>query len=300
MSSRPVPTIDASLARRLLTEQFPRWADLPLTALEPGGSDHAIFRLGDDLSVRLPRGEWAAGQAHKEAAWLPRLAPLLSLAVPTPAGTGVPALAYPWHWSVSRWLPGEAPAEHADTPVVAKQLADFVRELHQLPIPTAQEYALDDSLTRPPLAERDASTRAQIAAVADHFDAATLLRVWEDALAAPAWEEDHTPVWCHGDLHNGNLLLEDGRLTAVIDFGELGVGDPACDLMAAYTLLSPATREVFRQRVGLDEPTWARGRGWALTTGLSAYTAYAATHPRVAHQTSRQITQALLDHTAHD
>ncbi|MCK1798589.1 aminoglycoside phosphotransferase family protein [Streptomyces sp. XM4193] len=311
MESGPVPTIDESLARELLEEQFPQWAGLPLVPLDPGGSDHVIFRLGDSLSVRLPRGDWAAGQALKEAEWLPRLAPLLPLEVPSPVGTGTPALGYPWHWSVHRWLRGETVTDvvdQSDAPGPAAQLADFVRALHRVPTPDRASGSRnngedaggdgDAGLARPRLSARDASTRAAIAAVADTFDAAALLRAWEDALAAPAWEDEHEPVWCHGDLHNGNLLIDQGRLTAVIDFGSLGIGDPAIDLMAAYTLLSPRTREVFRQRIGLDGATWARGRGWALTTGLNAYTSYADTHPHVARQTYRQITQVWMDHAA--
>jgi aminoglycoside phosphotransferase (APT) family kinase protein len=295
------PAVDESLARRLLRDQFPQWAELPLTPLHPGGSDHVIFRLGDDLSLRIPRGDWAADQAAKESVWLPRLAPRLPVAIPAPVATGSPALGCPWHWSVHRWLPGETVTGDVrhDTVGMAGELARFVLALHRVPSTLGGSADALERMRRPTLQSRDASTRKNITAVADVFDADALLRVWEAATAAHAWEDGNAPVWCHGDLHNGNLLVEDGRLSAVIDFGALGIGDPAIDLMVAFTLLSPPTRAVFRDVLGLDDATWARGRGWALTTGLSAYTAYAATRPLVAASTRRQITETLADHAAH-
>lgn len=298
MNTFSVPVVDESLAHGLLEHQFPQWAGLPLTRLRTGGSDHVIFRLGDALTVRIPRGDWAAHQAVKEATWLPRLAPLLPVAISFPVATGAPALGYPWHWSVHRWLPGEtvSPEAGGDTVAMARQLAGFLRALHAVPDTVAEAAASLDDVSRPALARRDRSTREDIAAVADAFDAAALLRVWETALGTPSWESGNDPVWCHGDFHHGNLLAENGTLSAVIDFGELGLGDPACDVVIAYTLLSRPARVTFRDLLGLDDATWARGRGWALTTGLSAYTAYASSRPEVAAQTRRQITEALADH----
>lgn len=279
--------VDAALARRLIDTQFPRWAGLPLVPHAPAGSDHVIYRLGERLSVRLPRHAGAIEQAVKEAEWLPRLAPHLPLAIPEVVEVGQPGFGYPWPWAVSRWLDGEVATVDAlsGSHEAAGSLAGFLTALHRFDAETTED------LTGRPLAARDAETRAAIANVGDAFDTAAMTDLWAAALAAPAW--DRPPVWCHGDFHTGNLLTTGGRLSAVIDFGELGVGDPACDLMIAFTLMSAETRGTFRAALEVDDATWTRGRGWALATGLNAYVTYAAVDPRVAAQTSRQITQAL-------
>lgn len=288
--------IDPALVKRLLGSQFPEWADLPLTRLLPAGSDNVIYRLGDDMSVRLPRGEWAAGHAAKEHYWLPRLAPHLPVPVPVTLGIGNPAFGYPWDWSVSRWLPGNAATVEglADPSQTANELAGFLTALqHALPVESAAPNPHDEA-TGMSLARRDHATRVAIAAVQDTFDTAALTAVWDAALRAPAW--DRAPVWFHGDFHVGNLLVSDGQLSAVIDFAGLRAGDPACDLVIAWNLLSPKTRPVFRAALQVDDATWTRAQGWALTTGLNAYTAYAATDPLVAIRTHRQISEVLIDH----
>ncbi|GAB2576482.1 hypothetical protein Aab01nite_12980 [Paractinoplanes abujensis] len=274
--------IDTALVRRLVNGQFPQWAGLPLTPVDPGGSDHVIHRLGEELSVRLPRHEGAVNQARLEFEWLPRLAPHLPLAIPVPVAVGEPAEGYPWHWAVSRWLPGGPADDSVGNAVV---LADFLTALQTAPVTGS---AL---VTGERLAARDDDTRAAIAQVAGKFDAGALTAVWEAALDAPAW--DRPPVWFHGDFHQGNLLGDGGRVTTVIDFGGLGRGDPARDLMMPFTLMSERTRPVFRERLGVDDATWARGRGWALAAGLNAYCSYAGTVPRVAAATTRQITEVL-------
>ncbi|WP_327351386.1 aminoglycoside phosphotransferase family protein [Streptomyces sp. NBC_01304] len=287
------PAIDGKLVARLLDAQFPQWAHLPLRLLDPAGSDHVIYRLGETMSVRLPRGDWAAGQARKEETWLPRLAPRLPLAVPLPLGLGTPGFGYPWHWSVARWLDGSTPTLDApvDTLDAALRLADFLWALQRLAPAGELAPGPHDDLAGTSLHERDHGTRAAIKDVAADFDGPALIAVWEEALGAPAW--DRPPVWFHGDLHPGNLLAVDGRVSAVIDFGGLGMGDPACDLVIAWTLLTAETRAAFRTALRIDDATWARGRGWALTTGLNAYAHYAATNPRVARNTRHQITQVL-------
>ncbi|WP_307834510.1 aminoglycoside phosphotransferase family protein [Paractinoplanes lichenicola] len=274
--------IDTALARRLVDSQFPQWSGRALELVDPAGSDHVIHRLGDDLSVRLPRHSGAVNQARLESEWLPRLAPHLPLAIPAPVAVGEPGLGYPWHWAVTRWLPG-GPA--TDSVANAVLLADFLSALQAVP---AVGSAL---VTDERLAARDDATRAAIAQVAGVFDAGALTAVWEAALRAPLW--DRAPVWFHGDFHQGNLLGDGGRVTAVIDFGGLGRGDPARDMMMPFTLMSAGTRAVFRDRLGVDDATWARGRGWALATGLNAYCSYAATVPRVAAATTKQITEVL-------
>ncbi|MFJ3103792.1 aminoglycoside phosphotransferase family protein [Streptomyces sp. NPDC086835] len=290
----PRPAIDAALARRLVDTQFPQWAELPLKLLDPAGSDHVIYRLGEDLSVRLPRHAGAIRQAMKESEWLPRLAPHLPLAIPVPAGVGEPDFGYPWPWAVSRWLDGDvATAEAlADSSRAAVQLAEFLTALQAfVPEGFPVEGARED-LTGRPLTDRDRATRAAIAEVDGAFDTAAMTELWDAALSAPGW--DGPPVWFHGDFHTGNLLTVAGRLSAVIDFGGLGIGDPACDLTIAFTLMSAGSRAVFRATLGVDDATWTRGRGWALATGLNAYTSYAAVDARVAAQTTRQITEALI------
>ncbi|WP_439383094.1 aminoglycoside phosphotransferase family protein [Amycolatopsis lexingtonensis] len=285
MTVEPAPAIDAALARRLVDTQFPRWAGLPLRRLAPAGSDHVIYRLGEELSVRLPRHSGAIEQAQKEAEWLPRLAPHLPLAIPDPVAVGEPGFGYPWPWAVSRWLDGETATVDAlsESHEAALALAGFLTALHRFDVEPAGD------LTRRPLAARDPATRSAIAETGDTFDAAAMTELWDAALA----HRDGSPVWCHGDFHTGNLLTTGGHLSAVIDFGELGVGDPACDLIIAFTLMSAGTRATFRAALDVDDATWTRGRGWALATGLNAHTAYAAVDPRVAAQTTRQITQAL-------
>ncbi|MFE9988007.1 aminoglycoside phosphotransferase family protein [Streptomyces sp. NPDC005381] len=288
------PRIDAALVRRLIDTQFPQWAELPLERVDPAGSDHVIHRLGASMAVRLPRHAGALGQARKEFAWLPRLAPHLPLAIPVPVAVGEPDLGYPWTWAVSRWLDGDVAtvAALADSTAAAAELAGFLVALQSCAPDGSPGEGTRPDLTAGGLADRDRTTRAAIAEVAGTFDSVALTSLWDTALNAPGW--DRPPVWFHGDLHTGNLLTLDGRLSAVIDFGGLGIGDPACDMTVAFTSMSAASRGVFRSALGVDDATWTRGRGWALTTALNAYTSYAATDARVAAQTTRQITEALI------
>jgi aminoglycoside phosphotransferase (APT) family kinase protein len=246
--------IDMPLVRRLLSAQFPQWAALRLERVGSAGTDNAIFRLGADMSVRLPRVDWAVGQVEKEQRWLPRFSGLLPLTIPVPLGAGVPGEVYPWSWSVYSWLEGETPS--------VEELADRRREA----IASLGGEALD------------------------------LLRVraaWESALRTRVW--DGPPVWVHGDIHAGNLLVHRGRLSAVIDFGGLGVGDPACDRIVAWNLLSPENRQTFREALADDDDTWARGRGWALSIALIALPYYQERNPAVAAGARYTIAQVLAD-----
>ncbi|OKJ08112.1 aminoglycoside phosphotransferase family protein [Kitasatospora sp. CB01950] len=283
--------IDGGLVRRLVDAQFPEWAGLPLRGVAEAGSDHVIFRLGGELSVRLPRHVDAVGQVAKEWEWLPRLAPELPLAVPVPVAVGEPGFGYPWEWGVSRWLAGEvATVEGVGASTgEAVRLAEFLGALQGCSYTGHEGAAGAGGET---LAERDAETRSAISALDEVFDGVAMTELWDAALGAPGW--GRPPVWFHGDFHTGNLLTLGGRIGAVIDFGGLGVGDPACDLTIAFTLMSAGSRAAFRAALGVDDATWTRGRGWALTTGLNAYTHYAAVNPRVAAQTTRQITEALI------
>jgi aminoglycoside phosphotransferase (APT) family kinase protein len=287
---------DVSLVGRLLAAQFPQWADLPIEPVISAGTDNAIYRLGDDMAVRLPRIHWATGQVDKEHRWLPRLAPLLPLAIPVPLAKGKPGEGYPWHWSVCRWLEGEtATIERiVDPRQAATDLAQFIAALQRIDSTGGPPPGQYNSFRGVPLAMRDSQTRAAITALHGMINVDAVTATWEAALQAPAWRDP--PVWIHGDLQSGNLLTQQGRLSAVIDFGCLGVGDPACDLIVAWNFLSAETREVFRVALPVDEATWTRGRGWALSVGLIALPYYKTTNPVLAGISRRTIDEVLADH----
>lgn len=290
------PDIDERLVRGLLAAQFPEWARLSLAPVESAGTDNAIFRLGDDLAVRLPRRPEAPVQAEKDLRWLPHLAPRLPLAIPRPLALGEPGKDFPWRWLVCRWLPGRAALDvpFADPGRAATALGGFVAALQRIdasggPPPGAHNFGRGE-----PLAARDASVRRSLDGLlpSDGLDVPALTAAWERALAAPAWAGP--PVWLHGDLAPGNLLVQDGELSAVIDFGCLGVGDPAGDVMPAWNVFDADAREAFRVAVGVDDATWERGRGWALTA-VSAFPYYRHTNPVIVATARRTIEAALAD-----
>lgn len=287
---------DVELVGRLLAAQFPAWAALPLTPVPSAGTDNALYRLGEDLAVRLPRIHWATGQVEKEQMWLPRLAPHLPLAVPIPLAMGWPGEGYPWHWSVYRWLDGETVTRERlpDLGQAAMDLTHFVSALHRIDPAGGPPPDQFNAFRGVPLATRDARTRAAIASLHGEIDADLATAAWDAALAAPAWAGP--PVWIHGDLAPGNLLGIQGRLSAVIDFGCLGVGDPACDLIVAWNLLTAETRTIFRVALGVDDATWTRGRGWALSIGLIALPYYRGTNPVLAASSRHTISEVLADH----
>ena len=280
---------DPSLVACLLADQFPGWAELSLAPVASAGTDNALYRLGDEMAVRLPRIYWAVGQVEKELRWLPKLAPHLPLAIPQPLAMGEPGHGYPWRWGVYGWLEGETaiPGRMADSRQTAVDLAEFVAAIQRLD-PTDAPAGRGV-----PLAQRDAAVRTAIAALRDSYDAETLTAAWETALRTPPWPG--RPVWHHGDLQAGNLLARNGRLAAVIDFGCTGVGDPACDVMAAWLYLSADTRQIFRDVLQVDDDTWARAKGWALSMGLMALPYYRTTNPVLAAIGRRAIDEVLAD-----
>jgi aminoglycoside phosphotransferase (APT) family kinase protein len=287
---------DISLVGRLLAAQFPQWANLPIRPVRSAGTDNAIYRLGRDMAVRLPRIPGAASQVDKEQQWLPRLVPLLPLAIPVPLVKGEPGEGYPWSWSVYRWLEGEnATIERiADPHHAATDLAQFITALQRIDAVGGPSAGPPNSSRGVPLPRRDPQTRAAIATLRGTIDADAVTAAWEAALLAPPWHKP--PVWIHGDLQPGNLLAHRGRLSAVIDFGCLGVGDSACDVMAAWIFLSGETRDAFREALKLDDATWARGRGWALSFGLIALPYYQNTNATLAATARRAIGEVLADH----
>lgn len=272
-------TIDDETVRRLLADQLPEWAALPVVRLPPAGTDNQLFRLGDDLLVRMPRVPGPAETVAFEHTWLPRLAGHLPLPIPAPLALGEPGHGYPWSWTVVPWIEGSTPtSESFDPEEWAVSLASFVRACRAVPgmdgpVKTAGRGA---PLTALDAWVREWTPQADPALVSRD----AVLAVWEDALAAPAY--DGEPRWFHGDLHEGNLLVRDGRLTAVIDWGAAGRGDPAIELNAMWGYLPESVADLYRAEVGLDEAAYRRARGFALAPSISALTYYRDTAPWIA------------------
>jgi aminoglycoside phosphotransferase (APT) family kinase protein len=280
---------DAGLVRRLVSGQFPRWADLPIQRVPSAGTDNALYRLGDDLLVRLPRRPNAAPQAEKDHEWLPRLAPHLPVPVPVPIVKGVPAEEYPWPWCVCPWFEGRNPV--VGDVSLARELAAFVGALHAIDPSGGPSAGKHNFFRGAPLTLRDAPTRAALEALRGTLDTDALGAEWDEALSLPQWTAP--PVWVHGDLAPGNLLLLAGRVSAVIDFGCLGVGDPAVDLIVAWNLLDPDARQAYRAALDVDDATWARGRAWALSIALIQLPYYKDTNPTLAANSRRVVREVL-------
>jgi aminoglycoside phosphotransferase (APT) family kinase protein len=269
--------IDADLVRRLLRSQFPQWSELPLERLMSGGTVNAIYRLGDALTVRLPLTEPDTQELDAEKRLLERLAPLLPVTIPAVVAIGAPGQGYPWSWAVHRWIDGEPAVEGRLTrpDVLARDLAGFVMAMRKVSLtdgPAAYRGV--------PLATADRSTRAAIEELrrtSEPFDTDAVLTAWTRALAAPPWTGP--ACWSHSDLMPSNLLVDDGGLTAVLDFATAGIGDPACDLIPAWNLLPAAARDIFRDAAGTDDATWMRGRGWALSMAVIQLPYYRTTNP---------------------
>jgi aminoglycoside phosphotransferase (APT) family kinase protein len=266
----PAAEVDVTpdLVRALLEEQHPDLASLPLARVARGW-DNDIYRLGDALTVRLPRRLAGAVLILNEQRWLPEVAEALPLPVPVPLRTGVPGAGYPWAWSVCPWLSGvEIERAHPDDWVdAAQQLGAFLAAVHR-PAPADAPSNLHRGV---PLADRAAILAAGLDQLDESVDRSALMAAWNRAAAADAWV--HAPVWVHGDIHPLNLLVDDGRISAVIDFGDLTAGDPASDLAVAWMLFPPESRPAFREACGADEPVdealWTRARGWALALGVA-------------------------------
>jgi aminoglycoside phosphotransferase (APT) family kinase protein len=285
---------DEALVGRLIAAQFPQWAELPIERFDSPGTANAIYRLGDEMAVRLPLRPGSSGEMEKEHRWLPLLAPQLPLEVPEPLAAGVPGERFPEPWCVHRWLDGAAvTAENTDLMQAARALGEFVVALRGIDATGGPGPGGHNASRGFPLATRDGAVRSRIEESHRLVDTGAVTAAWEMALAAPVW--DGAPVWIHGDLMPGNLLVRDGVLTGVIDFGCLGTGDPACDLMVAWHLLTPASREVFREVVGADDASWMRGRGWALSQGIIALPYYVETNARMAAQARHTIDAVLAD-----
>lgn len=282
--------ISPTLVRKLLQAQFAQWADLPLESITPAGTDNAMFKLGDDLAVRLPRTERAAHNIESECRWLPQLAPHLPLPIPVPLRQGKPQPEYDLPWAIYRLLPGKnvSVSRINNLHQAATDIGHFVYAMRQI-------NAVGGPATRRgrPLHNRDTETRSAIAQLEGIIDTNHAIQLWEEALAAPQWTGP--AMWMHGDLHPGNLLVENDHISAVIDFGTCGIGDPAVDLMVAWTLLDSESRKVFCAIVQPDNDSWIRGRGWAFTMGVVAYPYYKKSNPTFAAIAKRTMDEALSD-----
>jgi aminoglycoside phosphotransferase (APT) family kinase protein len=282
---------DPALVRRLLAAQMPEWAGLPISPVPLGGTDNALYRLGDALVVRLPRIEWAVGARAKEHEWLPKLAPLLPVEIPRPVAAGVPGEGYPWPWSVYEWLEGVDPSIELgiDRDALRPDIVRFVEALRAVDPAGGPE-----SRRGLPLKTVDESVRRAIDVLAGGIDTSAALAIWEAAIAVPSWEAE--PVWVHADLDARNLLVEDGRLAAVLDWGAAGIGDPAYDVAVAWKLFSPATRDAFRSELDVDEATWDRARGWTLAQAVSALSYYTIeTNAALVQEATRWLAAVLAD-----
>jgi aminoglycoside phosphotransferase (APT) family kinase protein len=286
--------IDEDLVRRLIGAQFPQWADLKVEAVLPGGWDNRTFRLGERVLVRLPSGAAYAPQVEREQRWLPHLAPLLPVLIPTPIAMGQPSADYPWCWSVFTGLNGQ-PATFIltdDQRQFALDLAEFLAALHCVD-PTGGPLPGRDNFYRGGALEiYDTEVRQALEVLEETVDAASCTAVWDSGLES-RW--DGKRVWVHGDFSAGNLLMTDGRLCGVIDFGQCCVGDPACDLAIAWTLLDERGRAVFRTALKPDTATWARGRAWALWKALIVAAKLADTNAGEKARACRTLENVLTD-----
>ncbi|MER9437730.1 aminoglycoside phosphotransferase family protein [Mesorhizobium sp. M0618] len=289
------PNIDIALVSRLIATQFPKWKDFAIRPVASGGWDNRPFHLGDEMTVRLPSAGAYSLQVEKEHRWLPRLAPLLPLPIPVPLAMGVAAEDYPWHWSVYRWIEGETAEREriASLPQFATDLAAFLVTLQRIDATGGPAPGQHNFFRGGALSVYDGEARQAIAALDGKIDTDAASAVWEAALAAQ-WHG--APVWFHGDVSWGNLLVRQGRLSAVIDFGTSGVGDPACDLAIAWTLLEGKSREAFRAGLPADGAMWARGRGWTLWKALITVAGQIDVNPVEVERSRPVIDEVLADH----
>ncbi|WP_028373114.1 aminoglycoside phosphotransferase APH(3') [Legionella lansingensis] len=287
--------ITETLVRELIAEQFPQWSHLPIRAIKNGGWDNRTFHLGSEMLIRMPSSAEYAGQVEKEQTWLPKLASQLPLPVPVPLAMGKPDEMYPWKWSINRWLPGEtaAVAPINDLCELAKDLALFLKVLQRIestggPIAGHQSFYRGGHL-----AVYDSETRKAIEDLKNNIDFCAATEIWEKALST-SWQKP--PVWVHGDVSVGNLLLSQGKLSAVIDFGQLAIGDPACDLAIAWTLFEGKSRGTFLETLELDPNTWARGRAWALWKAMMYLVNQQTDMNFEAKRALRTINEVIEDH----
>ncbi|MDH0613842.1 MULTISPECIES: aminoglycoside phosphotransferase family protein [unclassified Agrobacterium] len=288
--------VSTEQVRALIASQFPQWAHLNVRPVELSGWDNRSFRLGDGMLVRMPSASRYVAQVEKEHRWLPLLAPFLPCSIPEPLALGQPGEAYPFSWSIYRWLEGEPLARHpgsVDLSAIAIDVASFLKTLHGIDASEGPPAGAHNFHRGGSLAVYDGEARASAARLTDEVDQALAMEIWQLALSSH-WREQG--VWVHGDIAEGNLLVKDGRLSAVIDFGSSGVGDPSSDLILAWNVLDAESRAVFRRVLDLDEATWQRGRGWALWKALIVLDAERGRNDKMAEWSRRTIREVFADH----
>ena len=266
--------LSSGIAARLISTQFPELAEKKILPMTGAGTDNLIFRIGDDLCARFPKVPWAADTARREALALPRFAGA-PLSAPEVYGLGRPGTGYPNSWSILTWLPGTPLEDGAldDPAFAARQLADFFGYVRKVTVDSAFSPGPDNNGRGAPLATRTAAFKAALPHLPD-VDPDWATRLWMQSLGAGQAEE---VCWLHGDVHPGNVLVEDGRVSGVIDWGLCGVGDGACDLLTAWAMFDRAPRETFRKALGATDSEWLRGAGWALSMAV-IYLPYAYEH----------------------
>ncbi len=282
--------IDTALVRELLSKQFARWSDLPIVPVASSGTVNAVYRLGDELCVRLPRTQGYAKGLENELRWLPLLGQHLPLAIPQSAAQGEPSAEYPLRWAVYEWLEGETFnfQSHVDESGAAEDLANFVTRFRQVD-PTGAPKARRSM----PLSRLDRVTRTAIDSLDGIVDTRAVLSVWESCLQAPEW--DGHSVWTHGDLIPPNILVNRGHICAIIDFGSVGIGDPAIDVIPAWSVFGADARSTFRAAVDVDEATWVRARGFALQQALLIIPYYPKTNPEFVTMAKLTVDRILSD-----
>ncbi|WP_216822363.1 aminoglycoside phosphotransferase family protein [Sphingorhabdus sp. EL138] len=282
------------LVTKLVAEQFPQWAGLPVSPVKLSGWDNRTFHLGRNMTVRLPSAKRYAEKVHIEQEWLPKLAPNLPFPIPEPVAMGHASKDYPWNWSIYRWIEGENAdvLDQSDLPQFAEDCARFLKELHQIdtargPLAGAHNFYRGGALT-----VYSEETNTAISKLEGIIETETVTAIWEQAVSSQ-WVDE--PVWVHGDFSVGNIIVRDGKLAAVIDFGGMGGGDPACDLVLAWTFLTRESRAIFKSRMDMDSNTWARARGWALWKALITLVSLEGKDSPNANQQMRVIDSVLCD-----
>jgi aminoglycoside phosphotransferase (APT) family kinase protein len=261
--------ITENLVKELVAEQFPELTYLEIRQVQLSGHDNKIFHLGDEMMIRMPSAKCYASQVLKEQEFLPKLSPFLSFPIPRPLFLGNPSKKYPFNWSIYSYLDGDSVSSLSLNNIqlenLAHDLAKFLKELHKIntsngPPPGLHNYWRGDA---PYVYDND--TRRLINKLSNEIDVSKAIETWEKAISS---KFNQDLVWVHGDFASGNILTRDGRLSAVIDFGCMAVGDPACDLVIAWTLLKVMDRQIFKDNLSFDEDTWTRAKGWALWKAL--------------------------------
>ncbi|OPA78738.1 acetyltransferase [Paenibacillus selenitireducens] len=285
--------INVDLVVKLINEQFPEWSDLDIRPVKVSGNDNRTFHLGEHMSVRLPSAASYVPQVEKEQIWLPILSEKLSLPIPTPLAKGNPSEEYPYPWSINKWLEGETLTHKIinDLNQFARDLGTFLVQLQSIDVSGGPLAGKHNFYRGGALAVYDEESRNAIENNRDTFNEHVLKEIWELALGSK-WDSD--PVWVHGDIAPGNLLVKDGKLCAVIDFGILGVGDPSCDAAMAWTFFDDNSRKIFKTVLNMDEETWNRARGWALWKALITYDGNKNTSKAMAEE-SYKIINIIVD-----